>query len=153
MDKRINSIIIGVLILLAIAFILGYQFGKSKSKIIEKDKIVEVIKNDTVVIEKIKPKKFYYYKTDTLKLTELITDTIIIPSIPFVAEIDTTFRDNLYLNVKYISPPINSFDIKYKLPDCNLIRPESKFKISYGIGIFLGTKGIDGGVYLGLNLK
>ncbi len=72
------------------------------------------------------------------------------------AELDTLTNDSLYLNIKYVFPPINTFAIKYKIPNkeifivnyeqCN----KKKFNFGIGAGIFLGTKGIDAGVLAGI---
>lgn len=137
-----------VLALIIITFSFGYYLGFNKRQKFEK----YVFVSDTIKI--VKQGKIIKI-LDTIK----ISDTLYIPPEPnsYYAEIDTTFKDSLYLNVKYYHPT-NIFSVKYKLPNRMLVdKPceDSRFSLSIGGGLLFGSRGIDYGVYFGIsyNLK
>ncbi len=145
MKTIVNIIILAILIIISFAF--GYYIASNRIKPVERI----VIYNDTTTI--VKEGKINYIK-DTLLI--LKSDTVIIKDSIQIAELDTLTTDSLYLNVKYIFPPINTFSIKYKLPSkeifivnyeqCN----KRKFNLGVGAGVFMGTKGVDVGILAGV---
>ncbi len=144
-----DKLLIALIFLLLGGIIVYFKFPKIKE--VEKVVYKEIIKTDTLIVEKIRYVKAKA-KIDTLikKDTVIITDTS--PYDFLYAYADTTIlEDNLklYIGYDYLS---TTFDIKYWLKQREIIReiPIKQNKFGIMIGIQSGFNPFNQSPYIGV---
>lgn len=158
MKVKIEYIVITLLIFLIIGGFIGWSV--KKIKVIEVPKIVEVVKTDTIIIEK--KRKIIL----PAKLVKVI-DTLKIYDGDYgleygYASSDTTIEDdNLRLSIKYLFEK-NLFDVDYKLRNKEIIRYLEKPKnwkdnlgiyVGWSVGYNLNTKKIYQGIGISVGYR
>lgn len=151
--NKINPYIVFIILLISViilSYFFGYYNGRKNVALIDKYVFVNDVINDTIIV-KTKPKLV----RDSIIVKDTINNITYIDTI-YIAKIDTTFPDSLYLSIDYYSPPINYFDIRYRLPKPKIITnivdsKDNRFSISIGTGALFGSKGLDYGFYIGVS--
>lgn len=136
-------------LILALTFAIGgavLSWHLKKIKVVEVPKIVEVVKTDTILVEKVRkiklPAKIVKI-VDTLKIYKQVDSEVYdnYEMLYSYACADTAIdNDNLYLDVKYWFDN-NYFDINYKLKQKELIKyieKEKKLNWKDKLGISIG---------------